>query len=69
MTTKKFIVTFTSDESTRWLQDDTFVALQLSFIARSLAASVTTGNEPAAEASKDVFQPELFREPVLLPPR
>ena len=69
MMTKKFTVTFTSDESTRWLQDDNFLALQLQFIARSLGASITTGNEPAVEAFKDDSQPELFREPAMLPPR
>lgn len=59
MTTKKFLVQFTSDPSTKWLQGDDFIALQLKFIATSLGASVTTGSEPAVDVCKDESQPEL----------
>ena len=69
MTTKKFTVTFTSDESTRWIENDNFLALQLKLIATRLAASVTTGNEPAVETCNDFSQRELLDALKPLPPR
>ena len=56
MKTKKFLIQFTSDEQTRWLQDDAFVARQLQFIANSVGKSVTLGSEPNVTA--DVYEPQ-----------
>ena len=59
MTTKKFTVTFTSDESTRWLQDDEFIAMKIQFIARNLAVYNTTGSEPDVQA--EMLKTEMLK--------
>ena len=69
MTTKIFTVTFTSDESTRWLQDDYSLTVRLQSIANTLGSLMTSGNEPAVEVFKDEGQQEFFIGKSPLPPR
>ena len=52
----QFLVTFTSDDQTRFLQDDAFIALQLKFIAASVGKSVTLGSQPMVTC--DVHRPQ-----------
>lgn len=53
MTTKKFLIQFTSDAQTRWLNDDAQIAHALEVLARSVAHASTAGTVPDVSAIKE----------------
>lgn len=51
-----FLVTVTSDEQTKFLQDDRFLARQFCFVAQQQVESITLGTVPTVQV--DVYQPQ-----------